>query len=82
MSIMWKEIKGVEIMTPLELNAVPLSSELHSQMDSVTAPTTDSLKADTLPGHSSGGTPITGKSNLSSLEAVLGDSVNNKHTTL
>lgn len=79
MSISWKEIKGAEVMTPLELNAVPLSSEHHSHMDSTSS--SDPLKADALPGHTSGGTPIGAKSSLSSLAAALGESANNKHTT-
>lgn len=82
MSITWNKIKGAEIMTPLELNAITLSSELHSHMEPAAASTSDSLKADALPGHTSGGMSIAGKSNLSSLEAALGNSANNRHITL
>lgn len=59
----WKEIEGAEEMTPLELNAVPLSSELHTPLQQ------DTPSADALPGASAGKGPVK-KTSLSALSGL------------
>lgn len=60
MNTEWKPIEGADVLSPLDLNNIPLSSELHTQ---IPAPT----NADSIPSASSQDSHPIKKTSLSNL---------------